>query len=147
MRIWIALLSAFFLLPMAELDAQRIDRYQRRLEEARRESWPPERSYSRISLGYALQRIFKKHCEYCGFTTPENSRRDYVPQDISKFLGRRTLRTDVETADIRGGGLLYYIFQKEDIERSFEEVDFSPNRVFTLYNKEVFVLNTFDHEW
>lgn len=142
MRIWIALLSALFLLPMAELDAQRIDRYQRRLEEARRESWPPERSYSRISLGYALQRIFKKHCEYCGFTTPENSRRDYVPQDISKFLGRRTLRTDVETADIRGGGLLYYIFQKEDIERSFEEVDFSPNRVFTLSSMEnQFVVN------
>ena len=142
MKIWIALLAALFLLPTAELDAQRIDRYQRRLEEARRENWPPERSYSRISLGYALQRIFKKHCEYCGFTTPENGRRDYLPQDISKFLGRRTLRTDVETADIRGGGLLYYIFQKEDIERSFEEIDFSPNRVFTLSSMEnQFVIN------
>lgn len=141
MRIWIALLFATFLVTAFEVPAQRIDRFQRKLEEARREQWPPERSYSRLSLGYALQRIFKKHCEYCGFST-NHKRRDYVPQDISKFLGRRTLRTDVETADIRGGGLLYYIFQEEDIERSFEEVDFSPSRVVNLSSMQnQFVVN------
>ena len=92
----------FSLLPVGA-EAQKIGRYQRKLEEHRRTEWPPERSYSRVSLGYALQQTFRRHCEYCGFETPDG-RRDYIPQDISKFLGRRGLRTKVETADIRGGG-------------------------------------------
>lgn len=134
------LMSMVMILPTS--DAQRSSRWQRKLEEARRENWPPERSYSRISLGYALQRIFKRHCEYCGFSTPGKRRRDYVPQDISKFLGRRTLRTDVETANIRGGGLLYYIFQEEDMERPFDEINFSPSRVFRVEGLErQFIVN------
>jgi hypothetical protein len=122
--------------------AQRSDRLQRKLEEMREQQWPPERGYSRVSLGYALQRIFERHCEYCGFSTPKDRRRDYVPQDISKFLGRRTLRTDVETANIRGGGLLYYIFKEEDLERPFDEIDFSPSRIFQVEGMESqFVVN------
>lgn len=131
MRIGVILLLSLFLMPEAGLQAQRTDRYQRKLEDLRSESWPPERSYSRLSLGYTLQRIFKRHCEYCGFSTP-NGRRDYLPQDISKFLGKRSLRTSVETADIRGGGLLYYIFQGEELGKKFEEVSYSPDRVLTL---------------
>ncbi|MCB0570611.1 MAG: hypothetical protein KDC66_12640 [Phaeodactylibacter sp.] len=119
---------AFVVLPAT---AQRIDRYQRKLEEYRSGEWPPERTYSRISLGYALQKTFKKHCEYCGFATPDG-RRDYVPQDISKFLGKRDMRTKVETADIRGGGLLYYLFTSDEILRPFDEVNYSPSRILRL---------------
>lgn len=57
----------------------------------------------------------------------ENSCWDYVLQDISKFFGWCILCIDVEMVDIWGGGLFYYIFQKEDIECFFEEVDFSFN--------------------
>lgn len=132
LRLSLLLLTALFLaFALPESHAQRIDRYQKKLEDMRRENWPPERGYARMSLGYALQRIFKQHCEYCGFSSPAG-RRDYVPEDISKFLGRRDLRTDVEMADIRGGGLLYYIFTADDIERKFEDVDYAPSRVFNL---------------
>ena len=129
-----------------ESSAQRVDKYQKKIEEMRRENWPPERSYSRVSLGYALQRIFKRHCEYCGFTNPKDRRRDYVPNDISKFLGRRTLRTDVETADIRGGGLLYYIFKNDELNIPFDEVDYTPSRVFRLEHLEdQFTINPDDN--
>lgn len=126
---YILLVFSFFLLSGQSLQAQRIGKYKDRLDEYRRENWPPERSYSRVSLGYALQRIFKKHTDYCGFTI-SNKRRDYVPGDLSKFLGRRNLRTKVETANIRGGGMLYYIFAPDDIEKSFDEVNFLSTRVF-----------------
>jgi hypothetical protein len=111
--------------------AQRLDRFQRKLEEQRSAEWQPERAYPRSSLGYVLQRTFKKHCEYCGFGT-SNSRRDYVPQDISKFLGKRELRTRVETADIRGGGLLFYIFDGEERFQPFDEIAYAPSRIFRL---------------
>jgi len=136
------LIIACLITPLYDLPAQRSDRLQRKLAKLRKEAWPPKHSYSRISLGYAMQRIFKRHCEYCGFSTPKGRRRDYVPRDISKFLGRRTLRTDVETADIRGGGLLYYIFQEHELEQPFDEIDFSPNRVFHLdFMENQFVIN------
>ena len=112
-------------------DAQRLDRFQRKIEDQRGAEWQPERVYSRTSLGYALQKTFKKHCEYCGFGTP-NNRRDYIPQDISKFLGKRELRTRVETADIRGGGLLFYIFAGEERFKPFEEISYIPSRIFRL---------------
>ena len=130
----------FSLLPVGA-EAQKIGRYQRKLEEHRRTEWPPERSYSRVSLGYALQQTFRRHCEYCGFETPDG-RRDYIPQDISKFLGRRGLRTKVETADIRGGGLLYYIFTEDDIALPFDNLAYTPSRVARLNSVEnQFVVN------
>lgn len=126
-----ALLLTFTLLIFSAqpIDAQKIGKYQDKLEEYRRENWPPERAYSRVSLGYALQRIFKKHTDYCGFTIDDN-KRDYVPGDLTKFLGKRDLRTKVETANIRGGGMLYYIFTPEDIQKTFDEVNFLSTRVF-----------------
>ena len=121
--------------------AQKIGRYQRKVEEYRRTEWPPERSYARMSLGYTLQKTFQRHCEYCGFVIPDG-RRDYIPQDISKFLGRRDLRTKVESADIRGGGLLYYIFTADDIQQSFDNLAYSPSRVMRLNSIEnQFVVN------
>lgn len=125
----IIFLSAVCLFFAQDLQAQRIGKYKDRIEEYRRENWPPERNYSRVSLGYSLQRIFKKHTEYCGFTISDN-KRDYVPGDLSKFLGKRDLRTKVETANIRGGGMLYYIFTPEDIAQPFDEVNFLSTRVF-----------------
>lgn len=123
------------------MEAQKVSRYQRKIEEHRREEWPPERAYSRISLGYALQQTFRRHCEYCGFDTPDG-KRDYIPQDISKFLGRRDLRTKVETADIRGGGLLYYLFTGEETAQPFDYLAYSPSRVIRLNSVEgQFVVN------
>ncbi|PHN06412.1 hypothetical protein [Flavilitoribacter nigricans] len=125
----ILLISTICLFLNQDVQAQRIGKYKDRIDEYRRENWPPERNYSRISLGYALQRIFKKHTDYCGFTISDN-KRDYVPGDLSKFLGRRDLRTKVETANIRGGGMLYYIFNPDDIEKPFDEINFMSTRVF-----------------
>lgn len=133
---WALLLltALFYLLPVTS-GAQRISKFQRKIEEHRREEWPPERSYARMSLGYALQQTFRRHCEYCGFETPDG-RRDYIPQDISKFLGRRGLRTKVESADIRGGGLLYYVFTADDIVQSFDYLAYTPSRVVRLNSVE-----------
>jgi hypothetical protein len=125
-------LFILFILLSNPIEAQRSAKYEQKLEEIRQQNWPPERVHSRVSLGYALQKTFKRHCEYCGFQNTHNRRRDFVPADISKFLGRRTLRTKVETADIRGGGLLYYIFKGEDLDRSFDDINYSPSKVFRL---------------
>jgi len=134
--IWRFLLLTFIFSATAGIaGAQKINRYQRKVEGHRKEEWPPERAHSRVSLGYALQHVFRRHCEYCGFETPEG-RRDYVPQDVGKFLGRRDLRTKVETADIRGGSLLYYIFVGEDIALSFDELAYAPSRVLRLNSVE-----------
>jgi hypothetical protein len=132
------LLTGTFLWTAAPSHAQPGDRLQRKLEQHRLASWPPERNYSRISLGYALQNTFERHVDYCGFKVDKN-KRDYVPADIQKFLGRRDLRTKVETADIRGGGLMNYIFTEEDIRLPFDNVRYSPTRVFKL--------NSVDHQF
>ncbi len=136
---WI--LTGLVLTLLTPLSGQRLDRHARKLREMRSEAWPPQRSYARLSLGYALQRKFRRHAEYCGFAVTDG-RRDYVPADISKFLGRRDLRTKVETADIRGGGLLYYLFLEDELGTAFDYLDFSPSRVFRLENTEnQFVVN------
>lgn len=112
--------------------SQKIDKAAERLEKYRKENWPPERSYSRISLGYALQQKFKTHAQYCGFDLPGDSRRDYVPSDISRFLGKRDLRTKVETADIRGGGLMYYIFHESEMMQPFNVMSYSPTKILQI---------------
>lgn len=118
---------------LATATAQRTDRQKRKIEEARQESWPPVRSYTRVSLGYALQEVFKKHSNYCGFGV-SSSQNDYIPPDISKFLGKRDLRTRVEVADIRGEGLMNYIFNGEEMAFRFDDIKFSPTRVLRLPN-------------
>ncbi len=122
------ILIALLLLPFGELFAQKTDKTVDKLEKYRQENWPPVRSYSKISLGYALQQKFKLHAQYCGFGI-SGANRDYVPNDITRFLGGRTLRTKVETADIRGGGLLYYIFHEQELSQPLQMTNFQPTRV------------------
>ncbi len=99
-----------------------------KLDKERLENWPPIGSHMRFSLGYALQEKFKLHTQYCGFNLGDG-KRDYVPQDITRFIGKRTLRTKVETADIRGGGLFYYIFTGDERRRLLQDIKFSPSRL------------------
>lgn len=110
---------------------QNIEKFKDKLEKYRSENWPPEKAHSRISLGYALQKVFEQHAQFCGFKN-DNGKRDYVPGDISRFLGKRDLRTKVETADISGGGLLYYIFDASEIQTPFSELRYLPSRVIKL---------------
>lgn len=115
----------------AAAQAQDSDKIARKLEKQREENWPPERIHGRTTLGYALQQTFKRHSEYCGFGL-SNSKRDYVPADINRFLGKRHLRTRVEIADIRGGGLLYYVFQDKERGLSFDQIAYSPTKILRI---------------
>ncbi|HMQ47951.1 MAG TPA: hypothetical protein PKA00_11205 [Saprospiraceae bacterium] len=138
-------LFSTMIIPGQLVYGQKSDKYQQKLQKIRQEEWPPERAYSRISLGYALQKTFRKHCEYCGFTVA-NEKRDYIPQDISRFLGKKDLRTKVETADIQGGGLLNYIFSGEELSKSLEEITYTPGRIFQLQSlQNQFLINPNDH--
>jgi len=140
-RLLLLLVLAVLLSPTQDLSAQNYNRFKNKLEKIRGEEWPPQRSYSRISLGYALQNIFKKHTSYCGFSIGDG-KRDFVPYDISKFLGRRDLRTKVEMADIRGGGLLYYIFNGEEVSKPFGAIKYSPSRILRIPSvNNQFVIN------
>ena len=132
-----------FLNCFSSVDAQNIEKYKKKIEQYREENFPPEKAHSRISLGYALQKVFKKHVEYCGFSGSRNSRRDFVPRDISKFLGRRNLRTKVETANISGGGLLFYVFGDGEMMQSFDAINYESSRIFKLQSfANQFVVNT-----
>lgn len=113
------------------LQAQTAEKALDKLEKSRTDNWPPQRIHSRSSLGYALQLVFKRHAEFCGFKIKEEGR-DFVPPDAARFLGRRTLRTPVETADIAGGGLLFYIFHEQERSMPFSSLRFSPSRVMRL---------------
>ncbi len=96
------------------------------------DNWPPERGYSRLFLGGALQDVFERHYDFCGFTKAEGAR-DYTPPTIDKFLGSRTLRTRVEKANINGGGLLSYVFSDRETTASFDDIRYSPANL--LYNE------------
>lgn len=116
----------FLLLTTTDLDAQR-----RRNREAVAEEWPPAKAYSRISLGNALQSVFARHYDFCGFRKL-NGKRDYTPPTIDRFLGRRTLRTRVEAADLNGGNLLNYIFHEQEISYPLDKIRYRPdNLLFT----------------
>lgn len=127
--------SLILLFPSCTVTGQNVSRFKDKLEKYRKENWPPVRRYSRTSLGHALQKIFYQHTDYCGFAPPDQDR-DFVPEDITKFLGRRSLRTKVESANMRGGGLLYYIFKDDEARRSFEDISYSPTKVIRLNNVE-----------
>lgn len=113
---------------------QNLDKYKEKLEEYRSENWPPLKTHSRYSLGYALQHAFQKHADYCGFVA-KPGKRDFVPTDITRFLGKRDLRTKVEVADIKGGGLMYYIFNQNEKWMLFNDIQFSPTRLLDLYEQ------------
>ncbi len=113
-----------------DLDGQR-SRIKRKLRKQRLEDWPPEQSYRRASLGYSLQYVFEKHFQFCGFKA-ESDRRDFVPADISKFLGRRDLRTKVEMADISGGGLFNYVFGDLELGTPLNAIRYQSTNLLTL---------------
>ncbi|MCP9235364.1 hypothetical protein [Lewinella sp. JB7] len=92
------------------------------------DSWPPQRAYSRLFLGGALQGVFERHYDFCGFTKHEG-KRDYTPPTIEKFLGQRSLRTRVEKADINGGNLLSYVFSAREIAAPLDAIRFSPTNL------------------
>ena len=98
---------------------------QRRRRSAEPE-WPPERAYGRTTLGNALQRTFERHYGFCGFTKP-SGKRDYTPPTIDRFLGKRSLRTRVEEADINGGNLLSYIFTQEETGYPLDKIRYRPD--------------------
>lgn len=128
----LSVLVALWIIPFAGF-SQTMDKAAEKLEKNRSENWPPQRIHGRSSLGYALQQTFRRHAEFCGFGV-KDSNRDFVPPDAARFLGRRTLRTPVETADIAGGGLLFYIFHEQERNLPFSSVRFAPSRVFRLSN-------------
>lgn len=105
---------------------------QRRRNNNSEESWPPARSYSRTSLGSALQSVFARHYDFCGFQKMKD-RRDYTPPTINRFLGRRSLRTKVELADLNGGNLLSYIFTAEELDYPLDRIRYRPDNL--LFNE------------
>lgn len=104
-------LSCFllFVLCLTSIDADA----QRRRKRGAEPEWPPARAYGRTTLGNALQHVFERHYDFCGFVKPKG-KRDYTPPTIDRFLGKRSLRTKVERADVNGGNLLSYIFTDEE---------------------------------
>lgn len=131
-RVLLLLIGLFLFSESAELMAQRsVRRAKQNLRELRQDNWPPERAHSRVSLGYALQNVFQKHYNYCGFA-PREGRRDYIPADINRFLGRRTLRTRVELADISGGSLLQYVFAGEELETPLNVIRYNPRNLLAI---------------
>ncbi|NJO87401.1 MAG: hypothetical protein HC821_05390 [Lewinella sp.] len=107
------------------------DRRARKLQAERLETWPPERAYSHIALGYALQKVFEKHYNLCGFPAV-NGKRDFTPPTIEQFLGKRTLRTKVEQANLSGGNLLNYIFRLNERDAPLDAIQFQSDRLLAL---------------
>jgi hypothetical protein len=105
---------------------------QRRRKSKQEEIWPPERAYGRTTLGNALQSVFSRHYDFCGFTKA-SGKRDYTPPTIDRFLGRRTLRTRVEKANINGGNLLSYIFNGPETEVPLDLVQYRADNL--LFNE------------
>ncbi|THH41548.1 hypothetical protein [Neolewinella litorea] len=95
------------------------------------EPWPPEKAYSRLFLGGALQDVFELHYDFCGFTRQEGQR-DYTPPTLERFLGKRSLRTRVEKANINGGNLLSYVFTAAEVAAPLDRIHYRPERL--LYN-------------
>ena len=125
-RLLPVLLLLLYLLP-TPLEAQR-----RRNRDA--EMWPPERGFSRLFLGGALQDVFERHYDFCGFAKAEG-RRDYTPPNLESFLGKRSLLTRVEKANINGGNLLSYVFSAREISAGLDDVRYSPGNL--LFNRAV----------
>lgn len=105
---------------------------QRRGRRGEEPVWPPQRAYGRTTLGNALQDVFQRHYDFCGFTKQEG-KRDYTPPTIDRFLGKRSLRTRVEKANINGGNLLSYIFTAEETTFPLQTIRYRADQL--LYNK------------
>ena len=114
------------------LDAQR----RRKQDEP---TWPPEQAYSRLFLGGALQDVFARHYDFCGFTKAEG-KRDYTPPTIEKFLGKRSLRTRVEKADIHGGSLMNYVFSEREVSAPLDAIRYTPGNLLYAANAQAAAL-------
>jgi len=123
----------YLLLLLAFIGASFSADAQRRNRRNTEPEWPPERAYGRTTLGNALQSVFQRHYDFCGFTKP-SGKRDYTPPTIERFLGKRDLRTRVERADINGGNLLSYIFTDEEITFPLDLVRYRADQL--LFNKD-----------
>lgn len=112
------------------IEAQHQPRSRKELKEQQEllEEWPPKRGFSRVSLGYALQGVFKKHYEFCGFPEADGAR-DYTPPTLARFLGKRDLRTRVEQANLSGGNLLNYIFTTDELYVPLDVVKYQSDRL------------------
>lgn len=106
---------------------------QRRGSKYEEPAWPPERAYGRTTLGNALQGAFERHYDFCGFVKP-TGKRDYTPPTIDRFLGKRSLRTKVERADINGGNLLSYIFTDQETTFPLDAIQYRADQL--LFNQE-----------
>ena len=103
-------------------------------EENKKQNWPSgdttpdgKPKYADGTLGKAMQFKFKEHCDFCGFNITNPNKRDYIPSDISKFIGSKTLDDKVELADYQMGGVLFYIFKGEELNVEFDKISFSDN--------------------
>jgi len=123
----------FFLLLIVGICASYSADGQRRNRKNAEPDWPPARAYGRTTLGNALQSVFQRHYDFCGFTKP-SGKRDYTPPTIDRFLGKRNLRTRVERADINGGNLLSYIFSSEETALPLNVVRYRADQL--LFNEE-----------
>ncbi|OAV45215.1 hypothetical protein A3850_012245 [Lewinella sp. 4G2] len=92
------------------------------------ETWPPTRGYGRTTLGHSLQQVFHRHYDVCGFGKAEG-KRDYTPPSIENFLGKRSLRSHVEEANVNGGNLLNYVFSAEEVQVRFDAIQFRPDHL------------------
>lgn len=101
---------------------------QRRRGAKEADAWPPVRSYARTSLGSALQSVFARHYDFCGFEKLKD-RRDYTPPNINRFLGQRSLRTRVERADLNGGNLLSHLFTAAETGYPLDRIQFRPDHL------------------
>lgn len=119
MRIFLLIL--LFLFSFISTEAQR-------RKSKNQDVWPPERSYGRTTLGGALQDIFARHYEFCGFPKAAG-RRDYTPPTMERFIGNRSLRTRVESADLNGGNLLNYVFSAQEAAAPLNAIRFDPNKL------------------
>ena len=108
-------------------------------EENLKTNWPPPNQFLSGSLGMALQNKFKSHADFCGFVFDDASK-NYIPQDIKKFLDEKELAIDAESANIEGGTILYYMFSKGEKAQSFDQKYFS-SRVLDIENFPQFQLS------
>lgn len=127
----ILLILLFISLDFIEAQPTNLSKKELKQQQELLEEWPPKRGFSRVSLGYALQRVFKKHYQFCGF--PEVSgARDYTPPTLSRFLGKRDLRTRVEQANLSGGNLLNYIFTNEELDVPLDIMRYQSDRLLNM---------------
>ena len=124
-RTIVPLLLFVFIIGVLDLNGQtRFDKKYKQKQAQLYKSWPKpsEISYDEGELGYELQPYFKKHCKDCGFELKGklNPKGNYIPKN---FLDSIELKKDVETLPVGGEYALFYLFKKEETEKSLNNFD------------------------